>query len=260
MGRNQLGVGGTKQGQKTALGWRSLGWEGPPARGEGDPRGTEEPPGGRGGPAPPPLSRPVARGAASGPELQRKGMPGLAGAAAPRAGLVRAALGAAGAAARARAGSGRASQRGCAPPLPHNSKACQAGSRLLAPGSAPGKKKGGGTRKRKKQARERARPAARNRRPTRTAARPSRGQGVRHSSISARPHQSFSDLRRGRLLCSPPLGASSLRASWVGRRPHARGPDVRKLLRGRLQQHRGGSCARGRGGCGPPSSTAEGTG
>jgi hypothetical protein len=68
-------------------------------------------------------------------------MPGSAGAAAPGAGLVRAALGAAGAAARARAGSGRASQRGCAPPLPHNSKACQAGSRLLAPGSAPGKKK-----------------------------------------------------------------------------------------------------------------------
>lgn len=105
------------------------------------PQGTEEPPGGGRGPTPPPLSRPVARGAASGPELQRKGMPGSAGAAAPRAGLVRAALGAAGAAARARAGSGRASQRGCAPPLPHNSKACQAGSRLLAPGSAPGKKK-----------------------------------------------------------------------------------------------------------------------
>lgn len=160
-------------------------------------------------------------------------MPGSAGAAAPGAGLVRAAHGAAGAAARARAGSGRASQRGYAPPLPHNSKACQAGSRLLAPGSAPGKKKKG-TRKRKKQARERARPAARNGLPTRTARAPTLGTGTATLvHLCTAPTIVQWPGRGGRCAAHRSWSASS-GASWVGRRPHARGPDVRKLFRGGL--------------------------
>lgn len=61
-------MGGTRRGQKTALEWRgtSLGWEGPPARGEGDPQGTEEPPGGGGG-------RPLPRSAGRSPGALRAG-------------------------------------------------------------------------------------------------------------------------------------------------------------------------------------------
>lgn len=150
-------------------------------------------------------------------------MPGSAGAAAPGAGLVRAALGAAGAAARARAGSGRASQRGCAPPLPHNSKACQAGSRLLAPGSAPGKKKKKRNQKKEKasEGASKARGAERATHAHSPRAHPGDRARDTRPSLYSPNNRSVATAGRGHCAAHGSPNASS-GASWVGRRPHAR--------------------------------------
>lgn len=95
-------------------------------------------------------------------------------------------------------------------------------------------KKKKGTRKRKKQARERARPAARNGLPTRTARAPTLGTGTATLvHLCTAPTIIQWPGRGGRCAAHRSWSASS-GASWVGRRPHARGPDVRKLFRGGL--------------------------
>lgn len=158
----------------------------------------------------------------------------------------------------------------------HNSKACQAGSRLLAPGSAPGKKK-----RKKKKGKSRREGARKGRR---AKLRPrSRAASRSPSPVPAPPtlvgnpgtlgpeaaratlinylwaNQLFSCPGKGRggegrgggeRLRRPPRWRSRLSrwASGVGRRPHAGGPVVRKLPRGGLREERGGIRRSERGG------------
>lgn len=164
------------------------------------------------------------------------------------------------------------------PPPLHNSKACQAGSRLLAPGSAPGKKKR--KKKKGKSRREGARglekgprsetaPLAHTaqRSPSPTPAPPNpnwelphpggqRARAQHRSIIYGRINYSAAQEESGAVKAGrgsgcgdhPARGRGSPagpRALGVGRRRHSRGPVVRKLPRGGLREEREGTCGSG---------------